>query len=49
MGCGCGLWLRCSLCGLGQESSVRGYGVRLGFVDTCGVVGGCVCAGLGLG
>ena len=34
MGCGCGLWLRCSLGRLGQESRVSGFGVWLGF-DLC--------------
>ena len=34
MGCGCGLWLHCSLGGIIYESSVGGYGVRLGF-DSC--------------
>ena len=34
VGCGCGLWLRCSLGGLGQESRVSGFGVWLGF-DLC--------------
>ena len=34
MGCGCGLWLRCSLGGLCWESRVSGFGVWLGF-DLC--------------
>ena len=34
VGCGCGLWLRCSLDGPCQESRVSGFGVWLG-LDSC--------------